>query len=493
MKWLALLGAVMALGPLPLQAQHARFRLEAQGQSVAFRGTALDSVPLAATILGPGGGRTTADGFAVRCEAGLARCYYFRPGPSVVARPLVLSAAGTAWGFGVRGLSVRVHSRVAMDLAGDAAWPGTQPAVQLLEGYAEYAIPRVTGRLGRQTYASRLGFTGFDGGRVSGRFAGQRLEADGYLGWGLGRATALPVSSEALNPLDDYQPRQRQLVAGAALGWHAAFGSLRVDYQREVDTRSRYFVAERAAASALLRGPYRLRLELGGTYDLALAAWGSADAVVRYAADAVNASVGYQRYRPHFDLWTIWGAFSPTGYQAVNGSVAWRADSKLSLQARASRFWFEDTETETPLVSVVDRGWRIHVGAGYRPVERLAVQLDHETEFGPGASFSSVTGSARFQAAAGLSLGVTGGRLNRPLEFRVDEATLHLLGVEVEWRPSERWEGSVGLARYMETRKRPDAAGLDWNQTRLTARLAFLLGGDSGPTPLPRLGRSRVP
>ena len=35
----------------------------------------------------------------------------------------------------------------------------------------------------------------------------------------------------------------------------------------------------------------------------------------------VTALVGARQYRPHFDLWTIWGAFSPVPYHAVNGSV----------------------------------------------------------------------------------------------------------------------------------------------------------------------------
>ena len=64
----------------------------------------------------------------------------------------------------------------------------------------------VTGRLGRQLQVSRLGIIGFDGGRAIVRFQQTGFEAEGYVGYGLARATAIPVSSSAINPLDNFQP-----------------------------------------------------------------------------------------------------------------------------------------------------------------------------------------------------------------------------------------------------------------------------------------------
>ena len=482
--------------PTLAEGQQYRLRLDSRVQSVSFRGVALDSVLASATVVSPRGGRETTDGFAVRCGIAATWCFYFRPGPARSARPAVTSAAASVWGLGVTGLSLRADARLAVDLGESETWPGTSPAFQLLEGYAEYSVERYTGRLGRQIYTSRLGYTGFDGARVTARFAGGRLEADGYLGWGLGRGSALPINSEALNPLDDFQPRQRQLVAGAALGWTHRLGTARLDYQREVDPRSNYFVSERVAATAVLRLPARLSLDAGAEYDVAQYQWGTADVTLRYASRGVGVSAGFARYRPHFELWTIWGAFSPVGYNGVNGTVSISPAPGFTVRARGARFWFEESDTETPLVTVEDRGWRVSAGASYSPTETVSLSVDHATEFGPGGSYTSLNGAVTWLPRPSLTLSLQGGRLNRPLEFRFDEATLNLLGVDVEWRFSERWRGSVSAMHLMEKRDRPDAAAFDWNQTRLSARLSVFLGGDADRLPLPpgiRTPRPKVP
>jgi hypothetical protein len=357
----------VALGALTSSGfgQQYRLRIDSRIQSVSFRGVALDSVRAAETVVTPGGSRETSDGYAVRCGVAATYCFFFRPGAIRSARPAVGSAAATVWGLGVPGLRLRADARIALDLGDAEVWPGTEPAMQLLEGYAEYAVEQLTGRLGRQVYTSRLGFTGFDGARLTARIVPGRLEVDGYLGWGMGRGSALPVTSDALNPLDDFQPRQRQVVAGAAVGWNHRRGSTRLEYQREVDPRSDYFVSERAALAGTVRLPARLVLDAGVEYDMAQAAWGSADASIRISDRAFTAAAGFQRYRPHFELWTIWGAFSPVGYSGINGSISLAPMSRLSIRARGSRFWFEDSDTETPLASVEDRGWQLSVGATY--------------------------------------------------------------------------------------------------------------------------------
>jgi hypothetical protein len=477
---------LLLAGWVPIaEAQQYRLRLESSLQSVSFRGVALDSVPAAETVLLPNGARETTDGFAVRCGIADTYCFFFRPGAIQSARPSVTSAAATIWGFGLAGLSVRLDGRLAMDLGDADTWPGTDPAVQLLEGYAEYSIAALTARVGRQVHTSRLGFTGFDGARASGRLMKGQIEIDGYLGWGLGRGSAVPVTSEALNPLDDFQPRRRQIVAGAGISYTHSLGTARLDYQREVDPRSDYFVSERAALAGTLWLPSRFALDLGSEYDLALAQWGTADVAFRYSGRVVTASAGYQRYRPHFDLWTIWGAFSPVGYSGINGAIAVRPLGNLSVRARGSRFWFEESGTETPLVTVEDRGWQISVGASYAAGSKLSISADHSTEFGPGASFSSINGSISYLPQSSLTLSVYGGRLNRPLEFRFDEATLYHVGMDGVWRISERWEGRLSAARFFEERDRPDAGAFDWGQTRISARVSVYLGGDADRSALP--------
>ena len=404
---------------------------------------------------------------------------------------MVTTADLTLWGLGVRGLSVRLNGRVGFDLGGDEVWPGTEPAVQLLEGYAEYAHRLFTLRGGRQLLVNRLGMVGFDGGRGTTRFGGTGLEVDGYLGLGLARATALPPTSPALDPLDDFQPRSRQILAGAALEYRARMGDVRLDYQREVDRDTRNFVSERAALSLDFYPVERWSVAAAVDYDLANTWFGNADATVRYNSPWMTATGGLRQYRPHFDLWTIWGAFSPVPYHAVNASVHVRPVRALEVRARWERYAFSNTETETPLVDVDDDGWRVGVGVAYRPVAALRLDAGYREEYGPGASSNGFDGSVAWLPTPTLSLTGYGSTLDRPLEFRFDEASVDVVGLDAEWRPGSRLRLAVGGARYWETRDRPDAAAFDWNQTRLQARVTLFFRSDADALRLPAALRTR--
>jgi len=320
MAWPLLLGLL----PVTAPAQGYRLRVDTRVQVAAYRGVVLDSIALADTVSGPGGGPYTPDGFAVNCVASDPYCRFFRPGPIVHAAPVTTTADVTLWGLGVPGLSIRATGRVAGDLSSADNWPGTESHVQLLEGYAEYSGEHVTAQVGRQALPTRFGFTGFDGGRVGYRSGPQGLEVSAYGGWGLARGAALPVTSPALNPLDDFQPRERELVAGAFAGWASAPLDARLSYLREVDPRVDYFVSERVGLDVAVRPHPGWALTGGADYDMAAGWWGSAEATLGYITPGgrVAATAGVRRYRPHFDLWTIWGAFSPVPYRALQASLS---------------------------------------------------------------------------------------------------------------------------------------------------------------------------
>ena len=487
----ALLSGIGLAGLASLAAaQGYQLRVDTRAQTAAYRGFRADSALVTDVVTGPTGGLQTTDGFFVRCPPGSVFCYYFRPGPYRQGGPLVSGMDLTMWGMGVRGLSLRVNGRVGVDLGESEVWPGTEPAVQLLEAYAEYATRRMTTRAGRQLLANRLGIVGIDGGRATVR-AGAGLEAEAYVGLGLARATALPVSSAALNPLDDFQPRSRQLVAGGAIGWSGRRGDLRIDYQREVDRRSRQFASERAAISGEVRPLERWSLAAGVEYDLANTWFGNADAALRYVSPLITAAVGARQYRPHFDLWTIWGAFSPVPYHAVNASVWLRPMARLELRGRWERYAFSSTETETPLVNVDNDGWRFGAGASFSPSDVWTLDVGYREEYGPGAWSHGFEGSVSVVPNPRLTLTAYGSTLDRPLEFRFEEAGVDVIGVDAEWRPSPRMRLALGGAHYAEDRRRPDASGFDWNQTRLNARVTLLFSSGADHAPLPRAIRTR--
>lgn len=492
MRRLVLVASALTLAAAgPAAGQGYRIRLDTHVQTAAFRGVALDSIPAGDAVVGPTGGSETTDGFAVTCGFS-GFCHFYRPGAELHSAPLVQQADATVWGFGMAGLSIRANARLLTDLTAGNAWPETGPTVQLLEGYGEYAGSWLTARAGRQMFTSRLGPTGFDGGRVLLRSAGTGLDGEVFAGWGLARATALPITSPELNPLDEYRPVRRGLVAGGALGWSTARGAIRADYVRELEADSRYFIAERAAVSGELRPAVRWSLAGGAEYDLAQGWWGTADLQLRYSAPRLTVNLGARHYRPHFDLWTIWGAFSPVPYTAGTAAVWVRPIARLELRASGERYDFAPSETSTPLVDVEDAGWRTGVGATVTITPRWSVDADLHTEFGPGASSRQLEAAVIYAPASSFVVSARAASLRRPLELRFDDAAVTMLALDAAIPLTRQVQISVGAAHFSEERRRPDAASLDWNQTRLYARITALLGSSADRLPLPPARRTRI-
>ncbi|HXG45037.1 MAG TPA: hypothetical protein VNJ71_09815 [Gemmatimonadales bacterium] len=480
-----LLAALALAAPGTVGAQDYLLRLDGRIQRVAYRGVRLDSIPAGAVVPGPDGGPESPDGHAVSCAPGAAFCQFYRPGSERRGGPLVLGADLAAWGFGVRGLSLHANARLGLDLGGADVWPGTDPPFQLLEGYLEYANEWLTGRGGRQFVRGRLGSTGFDGGLVGARHLSSGLAGEAYLGLGLARGVALPVTAPALDPLDEFQPRERQLVAGANAAWQFSRGDLRVEYQREVDRDTRNFVAERVALSTDLRPHAGWRLTGGAEYDLARGFWGSSDLELAYGRRRWGAAAGVRRYRPYFDLWTLWGVFSPVPFTAINGSIRASPVSGLDLHASGERYRYADPGAATPLVREEDDGWRWSAGAGVAFARVWYAGADYRNEFGPGAALHGWEVHLSWEPRPEVALSAAGGRQVRPLEFRFDQSELIWVRLRADLRPTERFRLNLSATRYAEDRQRPDASAFDWNQIRLVAGVSWVLGSGADRLPLP--------
>jgi len=469
----------------PLSAQGYRVRLDGRFQAVGYRGVQLDSIPVTDTVTGPSGGPATPDGFAVRCPSGAAYCLFFRPGAVQRGAPFVTTADASVWGFGVRGLSAHATARAAVDFTGSDAWPGTESAIQLLAAYADYSVERLSARAGRQLNSNRLGTIGFDGASITVRDGRRGLEATIYGGWGLARGAALPVTSPALNPLDDFQPGRRQLLLGAEAGWSGRIGDIRGEYLREVDPATDYFVSERVGFAGVARPAPGWSVSAGADYDLAAGWWGSAEAALGYTTRSVTGSLGVRRYRPHFDLWTIWGAFSPVPYTAVQGQVAIRALPQVQVRARGERYRYNDAEVSAPLVTVEQSGWRSELGVTASPVASWTFDAGYSREFGPGAASVGTSASVTYAPTGPYAVTLHGAALDRPLELRFSESVLHVYGIDgrVEPHPGLRFE--IGAVRYAEDRRRPDPAAIDWGQWRVTLRAVLAIGSGDDLDRLP--------
>lgn len=480
MSWsgsLVLVPCVVGALTTAASAQSWRVRFDASAQRVAFRGVTADSVAETDVVAGPTGGPVTPDGFAVTC-LGDGFCRYFRAGALRRGVPASASTDLTLWGLGLAGLRIRVHARTLTDLTGNRLWPGTSPPFRLVEGYAEYAREGLTAKLGRMLEQSRLGGTGaggLDGLHATYRWTGAGVELGGYAGWGLARGTVLPVTSPAVNPLAEFQPGRRQLVAGVLAGVHRGPLDLEAEYRREVDTFTDYFVAERLAMSLQGRPAPSLRAAVGADYDLAQGHWGSADATLAYAGPGVWATLGARHYRPFFDLWTVWGVFSPVPHNGISGSIAVNPIPRVRLQARAEWFRFDDTETSTPTVAIEDRGWRWGVDAAVTANSRWRIEAGAHREIQPGAGSGGFNGRVTWSPDDALKVSVQGGSLERPLELRFQDAGVDWAGGAIDYLMAERWSAGLSVDRYWESRDRPDAAAFDWNQWRVSARVSLTL------------------
>jgi hypothetical protein len=474
----------LAAWSAPVAAQDYRVRIDARAQAVAFRGLVADSIPVGEAVPNANGGFETVDGHAVRCGAG-THCHFFRPGPELRGVPVTVLASVAMWGFGVEGLALRASGRFVGDLGGDDVWPATEPSAQLIEGYLDYVRSAFIARAGRQLLASRLEPMGFDGGWLRYRWERTSLEFTGYGGWGLGQAAVVAASNPALNPLDEWRPRDRQIVAGAEAAWLYRNVDLRAEYRREIDPEDDNFVSERTAMSLLARAG-SFRATGGFDYNIADANWGSADLTLTYLRPLYSASVGVRRYRPYFSLWTLWGAFSPVPYNAMNAAVQLRPIPWLSVHARGERYRYEETEVSTGLVPrLEDRGWRASTGAVATLSPHWTLDASFGVERGPGASARFADGSAAWTPNERLSLEVYGGALARPLEFRFYDATSRWIGARAQWQLSEQRRVWADLARVGDDRDRPDASASSLAQFRLRGGVSVAFGSGADRTPLP--------
>jgi hypothetical protein len=481
------------LSPSLAWSQQYRGRVDTRAQAVWFRGLIADSIEAALVVASPGGGLETPDGHAVRCGAG-TYCFFRRPGPTLHGMPVTTGASVVMWDLGLDGLTFRTSGRFNTDVSGTHAWPATSPTAQLIEGFFEYQRSSTTvARLGRQQVASRLEPMGFDGGWLRYRWDPASLEITGYGGWGLGQAAVVTVPSPALNPLDEWRPRDRQVVAGAEAALLYRALDVRTEYRRELDPETDYFVSERAALSFAARSD-ALRLSGGVDYNIAEGHVGSSDATLTYLVPRGYVAAGARRYRPYFSLWTLWGAFSPVPYNAMSVSASVRVASWLSVDARGERYWYDNAEASTALVPLLeDRGWRARFGASAALDPRWSIEASSGVDRGPGASATSADLTVSYAPGDAYAFDAYVGSLARPLELRYYDATSRWLGLRGQRLVNDRWRLWGDFAIVSDGRDRPDAGAWTLDQFRLRSGVSLVFGSSADRAALPPARRTSSP
>ena len=472
----------------PLTAQGARLTGSTVARYIELRPVVMDSVPRSAVVDSTGQLYQTADGLIVGCEPGRAFCSYVRSGEQIGSVPLTQDLQASGWGFG-QGVSAYAHVRLrtALGESGEARalWPRADDEIDPLAVYVEVDRARVRARVGRQWVTSGLGYYNFDGASVVVRPWGD-VSVDFYGGWSLARGLNEPRTGGAIAAVEDIVPDERAYLVGAevrvrpARRWAA--GAL---YQREIMTTREALYTERVALDGHLlfpRGSVDAQLES----DLAT---GTLNELWVRGSVQVTPLLGLRgdirRYEPFFELWTIWGAFDPVGFDEVRIAAHWQRDAQLSAGMSGGYRRYQETNAGLQFLPLRDDGWRVATDVTWRPRPRWLAHGGVAADVGFGATRTDADVGVRWESAR-VDLGLRATAFQSVFEFRVGTGRVIGAGLDGAIRLGDDLRVIADLAAYHHSDRNQEsgaAPSADWSQLRGALRLQWSVGRDPGVPP----------
>ena len=475
--------ALAAAGPA--LAQGIRVTGVSTAQYIDMRPVVLDSVP-AGQATGDGPFKQTADGRIVQCIAGDLYCRYLRPASVIGAVPLIQDVNVSAWGLTT---GLRAYAQLRFRAAeGDAAafWPSSDRTFEALAAYLELDRGPVLARVGRQWKTSGLGFYNFDGAMLSLRPSGW-LTLEAYGGRSLLRGLSEPMVSSAISAVEPWSPDEPDWLVGGELRFRpSARFSASALYQRDVRADAAGLYGERLATDARVRLG---RSTLDATLQTDLATGTVNDGRVRLELPrllGLSPSLEARHYQPYFELWTIWGAFSPVGYDEASASAYWSgASDRFALRVSGGRRSYGQVTGGMASLPLRNDGWRVSTDATLRPAPAWSVSAGYAADVGIGQARSDQTLSVRRELGGGY-LGVSGMAFQTLDEFQVARGRVWGASAEAGVRllPSARVDGSFQAYRHAERY----TGGIDWNQLRGMLRVEWTVGPEPGRSSAPRGG-----
>ena len=463
--------------PPLLGAQGVRISGVTTMQFVELRQLVLDSV-VASQVAGTEQWRTTADGLPALCLAGAPFCTFERSGSRINAAPVLQDLTLAAWGLS-EGLSLHANVRARSQLGGtgELLYPRADDHLQVLDAYAELDRMAWRGRVGRQWISSGLGTYSFDGADALWRHDAISLE-----GWG-GRALVAglnePYTSAQLAAVDNLPPPENGYLFGGRVRYRPnPLSAVALTYQRVLLSDRSGLYAERASLDASSR-EHGVTADLGLDYDVAALQWNEARLRLGTPPGRMLAySLEARHSRPYFELWTIWGAFSPVGYDEARGTVDWSGHSSpVSVSLRGAYRTYEDAGTAVP--GLRSNGWRAGGDVRWQNEGALSAFGSYDVDIGSGAANTDVRAGARWDRSDDLSLGADLSATQNIYEFRVGTGRIYgaALDAAVRVLPDVRFVVDAALYHHLLSN---GAAGPDWTQRRATARFEWTVGRDPG-------------
>lgn len=473
--------------PVPTRSQEVRVTGVSVVRFVQLRPLESDSVPVE-TTRGSGLLRSTEDGVLVRCVTGDPFCHFLSTADPLSTVPASQDLYASAWGVG-RGIRGYAHLRARSVVAGESSlWPRSDDAFDALEAWVEFARPRYRLRGGRLWKASGLGYDNYDGASVLVR-PREGLAVEAFGGWSLARGLSEPRTSDALEAIESFAPDDRGLLVGGEARYRPT-GRLALTalYQREIREDREGLYSERVSAAGLYRTA-RLRGE--GSVELDLASRELNEARLRLqgrVAPGFSLEGQVRRYRPFFELWTIWGAFDPVGFDEAGLGIFWQPPERgLAVSARAAWRSYPETHTGLDLTPLRDDGWRLALDGSGNLGRVWGIQAGFLAEVGFGAAKSQERLRVSRQLGEGSHVAASLLAFQSLFEFRVDEGTVLGLSLDGGARITPRTSVWGNLAVY-DHGGTGNGSNVDWSQVRASVRFEWTVGPEPGASGAPRDG-----
>ena len=467
----------LLLTAAPVAGQGVRGDAVTSVRYITLRPLTLDSVPRSAVT--QEGNRFTFEGRRVTCVPGVATCTYYRPTDVQHGVVATQDVSATAWGLGVQGLSATLLARARADLDGDFLWPTADDHFDAILAYAQLQRSIYRVRLGRQRTLSGLGFSGFDGLDV---LVEPRdwLRAEVYGGRSLARGLAEP-RHEALQGVEDFVADRDAWLLGAFLEaepWRGA--SMGFRYQREIWTNRSALVSERASLDVRSDLPGPLRMDAAMDYDFTFGEIGKAHVTVRSPLPAGWgwAELTGRRYRPYFELWTIWGFFSPVAYHEAEARATVTRWRPLTVWGSVAHRAYEDTDAPIVFGGITTTGQRLALGGRWGRGPWTA-HGEYRLELGFGAVLNSADAEVRWRAGDALTLIGRASAFQQIEEFRLGDNVVLGGGLGAEVGLPRDIALRAGADLYRQGYENRESAA-DFSQLRAYSILRVPFGSDPG-------------
>jgi hypothetical protein len=462
--------------PVVLCAQGLRISGVTTMQFVELRPLVTDSI-LGTLLPGSGDSRTTIGGVPAFCSQTSPYCLFEASGNRISAAPVLQDLTFAGWGW-QEGLSFHADMRVRTQLGGGTGlvYPNSDDHVDLLDAYAQLDREAWQARVGRQWVTGGLGAYAFDGADAHWRH--DWLSVEGWGGRALMSGLDQPYTSSLLSAVDNLPPDQNGYVVGARAAVRPdALSSASFTYQRIIMADRSGLYSERAAFDGSTRR-FGATIDAGLTYDLATEEWNEARLRVGTGGDGLlGYSLEVRHSRPYFELWTIWGAFSPIGFDEERASINLRPRGSLfSFAFHGAYRKYANTDTDIELRT---NGWRAGADVNWRGTGRVSASGSYDVDIGSGGASTDARAGGRWVASSDVSFGFDATVTQNIYEFRVGTGRIYGASLDgaLRLKPDVRLVMDGGLYQHVLSN---GAAGPDWTQRRASARIEWMLGRDPG-------------